>query len=262
MSDFTKRVMGAIGNGVDGDDVENPISPFEGTTSAGRHVDADPSKTPKTMPQEDMGEGVGKNGIDEIGEGPEPGIDGPEERQPAPAGVDELGYALVPFTCKKCQTLDHVNPHLFEIYQRRGILCLPCQAPHLWKWKRDDDGNRFLYPDPRGKKPRKRLGEDERRELETRGTELIDRQLRREYLRETILKLQAELSEIEPRIVELTLEVVPTAQAKLVEIETDPQLVVRQKAADVAHEIGLLCASMRNDRKKQASQQHRAKMAR
>lgn len=215
MSDFTSKVMSEI-MGDDGTgDEDAPISPYVGTANAGRAI-------------------------------------GPEEIQPTPPGKDEVGYELVPYVCWKCNVADHMSPHVAEAYQRHRVLCLPCQAPHRWKWKTNPDtGERFLYPDPRGRQPRKRLGEDERQTLERRATELLDLQLRRDFLRETILKMQAELSDIEPRIVALTVKELPAAQDALVAIETDPQLAIKQKAADVAHEIGLVCQQIRKEAKKQ-----------
>lgn len=230
MGDFTDRVMGAL-NDDDGDKERAERAALPHGT--------------ERMRQEGMGEGVGEHGIDEIGEGP-------EELQPCRAGgKDDWNFDLVPYKCHRCGVLDHVNPHLADIYQRRGILCLPCQSPHLFKWKRDvEDGTRYLFPDPRGKKPPSRLGEPERRALENRATEMVDLKLRRDYLHETILKMQDELSNIEPRIAALVLDGVPRAQAALLAIETDPKLAKRQEAADLAHEIALLTAALSKKNKK------------
>ena len=138
MTDFKDRVMGAIGNGgeaVDGDDAENPISPFAGTDHAGEHI-------------------------------------GPQELTAVGPGHDDIGNELKPFTCRQCGVLDHAPESMIEIQNRWGVLCLPCRAPWRFKWKRDPDtGDKFLMPTPGGGKPRTRLGEPERRELELHGDE-------------------------------------------------------------------------------------------
>lgn len=218
MSNFTDRVMGNImGGGDDGDNEENPVSPFAGTAQGGQHV-------------------------------------GPQEMTPVGPGKDDQGYELKKYECRKCGVIDHAPEYMIEIQNRWGVLCLPCKAPWRYTWKRDPDtGERFLMPTPGGGKPRSRLGEPERRELELRATELLDKKLRREYLRETILKMQAELSEIEPRIVELQTKEIPTAQRALSGIENDPKLEMRQKAADIAHDINLFMSKLAKDAKKTKS---------
>lgn len=177
--------------------------------------------------------------------------DGRQEFVPRGPGQDELGYELVPFTCAKCGVLDHVNPLLAEIYDRRRLWCLPCQDPHLWKWRSDPDtGERFLYPDPRGKRPASRLGEAERRELELRHGELLDLQDRRAYLERCVATMQAELATILPRIEDLREHQVPAAMAALEAIETDPQRELKQRAADLERDFNSAVRRYHEERKK------------
>lgn len=171
---------------------------------------------------------------------------GPQIMSPTPAGgQDEVGNELVPYDCHKCGIRDHISPYLKETYDRRRILCLPCREPHRWKWHRDaETGERFLKPLAGNKQRAAQLGELERRLLETQVNTLIDRKLRRDFLVDTILKHQLELSEIEPQIVKLRTELIPQSQEALTRIETDPELDTKQYAADVAHQITLLMRKM------------------
>lgn len=208
---FKDRVMGRItedsDGGEDSDDAANPVSPFVDTDQGGKNISAQ---------------------------------EGPEEVTPVGPGRDDLGNELKPFTCRKCGVLDHAPEAMIEIQNRWGVLCLPCKAPWRYKWRRDPEtGAVFLFPTPGGGKPRSRLGEPERAHLESKASEMLDLTLRRDFLRSTILKMQLELSHLEPRLASLVLNEVPLAQVAVETIEHDPKLEQKQLAADLAHDICL-----------------------
>lgn len=176
------------------------------------------------------------------------------QMQSAPkGGVDQFGQDLKWFKCRRCGTEDHIDPYMYEIMNRHGVLCLPCHVPHLYGWKLDrETGEKYLFPKPAGQKPRSRLGENERRELQNKVSELIDLKIRRDYIVETMLKLQKELTDVEPRIADLTSTVIPEATVALERIETDPMLEKKQESADILHDLGSTLLAMAKLKAKKA----------
>lgn len=150
---------------------------------------------------------------------------------------DGFGYEWVELRCFACGRTHHMVEDAYALYRARGVkpLCLPHQSPDLFKWRTNPDtGIEYIQPIEGARK--KLVGETESGALERLGYERIEKQDRREFLRELKERVDLELSQVEARIVALETEI-PAAQDALEKAMNDPDRELKQQIADLEKQI-------------------------
>lgn len=165
----------------------------------------------------------------------------PETRKPDLPATYE-GYELVEFTCWKCQRVDAIPDETAKIYASHGhrLMCLPCQSPDLYEWKRDPhNGHEYLQPKPKGKsKPTDALipGELDARQLDRLLQERTHKRTRLADVEDLLGSLGREKEQLVADLATLDVQL-PALEARVKAYVNDPQREAKARLAKLREEL-------------------------